>query len=462
MRCIKLAQVAFVPVRLVRLPFAAALLALSLLGASAAHAQFSDQDPENVSKVNLAVGFNYVRANAPPGECGCFGATGGFLSADYHINDWLSISGQVTGQHANDISLLGQDITLMTFAAGPKVQLNGHRIVPFGEVLVGGAHGSDSFFPTGTSSSPTAASFAVQAGGGADYLLTGHFAVRIQAYYLKTELPNGTNNEQNELMAGVGLVYHFTGMGNGDGGDGRREKNPAPAAPPDAPNDLALSCTSNVNSIDQGDTLEVIAKSLTEPANLSVSYVWSTTVGKIIGTGDRVSLDTQGVAPGSYHVMGRASAQGVTMLSAECDVPFRIKSNAEAVHAPTEAPAAGVIDPAKDKEFHENVADALFDFDSSAIRPDAQTAINHAAEYLQSHPDLVVLIGGFADDRGSADYNLALGEERAESARKALIAAGVKPERLQIISYGKEVQVCTAENETCRQQNRRAAFSMHP
>lgn len=456
MRRTKLAHVPFVPTLVTPV-----VLALLLFASSTAYAQWSDADTGSVSKVNVAAGFNYVRANAPPGSCECFGATGGFLSADYHITDWFSISGQVTGQHANDISLLGQDLTLLTFAAGPKVQLNGHRFVPFGEVLVGGAHGSDSYFPTGTTSSPTASSFAVQAGGGIDYLLTGRFAVRVQAYYLKTEFPNGTNDEQSQLMGGVGLVYHFGG-GTDGGGSVRHEPNPAPEAPPDAPNDLALSCTSNVNSIDQGDTLEIIGKSLTEPANLQVTYTWNSPVGKIVGTGDRVSLDTQGVAPGSYHVMGHASAQGVTLLSAECDIPFRIKTPAEAVGSPTTAPAARPIDPAKEKEFHENVADALFDFDSSAIRPDAQQAINHAAEYLQTHPDLVVLIGGFADDRGSAEYNLALGEQRAESARKALIAAGVKPERLQIISYGKEVQVCTAENEECRQQNRRAAFSMHP
>jgi outer membrane protein OmpA-like peptidoglycan-associated protein len=460
MRCSKLAQLDFVPARLVRLPIAAAVIALLFAGVSAARAQWSPDDPENISRFNVAAGFNYVRANAPPGSCECFGLTGGFADVDYHFTSWLSVEGEITGQHAKDISLLGQDLTLLTFAAGPRVQYQWRRLVPFGKVLVGGAHGSDSFFPTGITSSPTASSFAITAGGGVDYLITHRFGARIQAQYLKTQFPNGTNDEQNQLIASVGIIYRFGGMGDGNG-DGR-EKNPAPVAPPDAPNDLALSCTSNVNSIDQGDTLEIIAKSLTEPANLNVSYVWSTSVGRIIGTGDRVSLDTQGVAPGSYHVMGRASAQGVTMLSAECDIPFRIKSNAEAIHAPTEAPSTGVIDPAKDKEFHENVADALFDYDSSAIRPDAQLAINHAAEYLQSHPDLVVLIGGYADDRGSAEYNLALGEQRAESARKALIAAGVKPERLQIISYGKEVQVCTAENETCRQQNRRAAFSMHP
>jgi outer membrane protein OmpA-like peptidoglycan-associated protein len=218
-----------------------------------------------------------------------------------------------------------------------------------------------------------------------------------------------------------------------------------------------------VNSIDQGDTLEITGKSLTEPSNLVVTYTWTTSVGTVIGTGDRVSLDTQGAAPGGYHVLGTASATGKRLLTAECDIPFRIKTPAEAVRSPTPAPAnEGSIDPVKNKEFHDNVPDALFDFDSYTIRPDAQTAINHASDYLHNHPEIGVLIGGFADDRGSAEYNLVLGEERAQAARKALIAAGVQPERLQIVSYGKEVQVCTAENEECRQQNRRAAFSMHP
>jgi peptidoglycan-associated lipoprotein len=84
------------------------------------------------------------------------------------------------------------------------------------------------------------------------------------------------------------------------------------------------------------------------------------------------------------------------------------------------------------------------------------------AQYLHEHPEIGVLIGGFADDRGSVGYNQVLGEQRAEAARKALVAAGVEPERLQIISYGKKVQVCTVEDEQCRQQNRRAEFSMHP
>jgi peptidoglycan-associated lipoprotein len=149
--------------------------------------------------------------------------------------------------------------------------------------------------------------------------------------------------------------------------------------------------------------------------------------------------------------MGQAAAS----LVANCDVLFMIMS-------PPPPPPPPLANDGKDREFHDNVPDALFDFDSSAIRPDAQVAIDHAAQYLHDHPEIGVLIGGFADDRGTEQYNLILGEQRAEAARKALVAAGVEPERLQIISYGKKVQVCTVEDEQCRQQNRRAAFSMHP
>jgi outer membrane protein OmpA-like peptidoglycan-associated protein/opacity protein-like surface antigen len=438
-------------------------LALLTVGSSTAFAQWSPDNPEDTSRFDVSAGYSFVRANAPPGGCECFNLQGAYLSGGFHINNWLSIEAEASGEHAKDISQLGQDLTLITFAAGPKAHWAFGRFDPFGQVLVGGAHGSDSYFPTGTSTSPTAASFAVQAGGGVDYMITERFSARLDAQYLKTELPNGTNNEQSQLMAGVGIVFRFNSFSLGFGGHEKEEKEPPPPPPAAPEGQIALTCSSNVDRVDPGDTLEIFGKTLTEPTNLPVTYTWTSAAGAIVGSGDHVTLDTQGIAPGTYHVLGHASAEGPTLLTADCDVSFQIKTPAQAVQAPTPAPAApAAIDPAKNREFHENVPDALFDYDSYAIRPDAQVAINHAAAYLQAHPEIGVLIGGFADDRGSAEYNLVLGQERAESARKALITAGVAPERLQIISYGKEVQVCTAENEACRQQNRRAEFSMHP
>ena len=109
-------------------------------------------------------------------------------------------------------------------------------------------------------------------------------------------------------------------------------------------------------------------------------------------------------------------------------------------------------------EFKASVQDAFFDYDSYELRPDAQSASVKAASYLVSHPDIRLVIGGYCDERGSAEYNLALGENRANAAKTALVNAGVAPARIRVVSFGKEKQFCTAETEACWQENRRAQF----
>ena len=71
--------------------------------------------------------------------------------------------------------------------------------------------------------------------------------------------------------------------------------------------------------------------------------------------------------------------------------------------------------------FHQNVADIFFDYDSYTLRPEGQASATKAASYLVSHPDIKIVIGGYCDDRGSAEYNLALGENRANAAKTALV-----------------------------------------
>jgi peptidoglycan-associated lipoprotein len=120
-------------------------------------------------------------------------------------------------------------------------------------------------------------------------------------------------------------------------------------------------------------------------------------------------------------------------------------------------------DPAKEeKEFHEHVKDAFFDVNSAAIRPDTQKSIEQAAAYLIAHPTIHVLISGWADPRGSVQFNLALGIRRANAVRAALMAAHVPADQLEVISNGKSSQVCTVANKTCWQQNRRVSFTMKP
>ena len=113
-----------------------------------------------------------------------------------------------------------------------------------------------------------------------------------------------------------------------------------------------------------------------------------------------------------------------------------------------------------EEAFHQNVADIFFDYDSYALRPEGEASATKAASYLVSHPDIKIVIGGYCDDRGSAEYNLALGENRANAAKTALVNAGVAANRIRVVSYGKEKQFCTDDTEECWQQNRRAQFSL--
>lgn len=107
--------------------------------------------------------------------------------------------------------------------------------------------------------------------------------------------------------------------------------------------------------------------------------------------------------------------------------------------------------------------DAYFDYDKSDIRGDAQTALSHDADLLkrilQSDPAFTVVVEGDCDERGSAEYNLGLGDRRATSAKEYLVQLGVPADRISTISYGKDRPVCTDANESCYQRNRRAHLS---
>ncbi|HQR47258.1 MAG TPA: peptidoglycan-associated lipoprotein Pal [Thermoanaerobaculia bacterium] len=101
---------------------------------------------------------------------------------------------------------------------------------------------------------------------------------------------------------------------------------------------------------------------------------------------------------------------------------------------------------------------AFFDYDKADIRPDAREALGADAEFLRKWPTLKVTIEGHCDERGTREYNMALGQRRAGSARDFLVSLGVDASRLQIISYGKERPFCTDRTEDCWQKNRRAHF----
>ena len=126
--------------------------------------------------------------------------------------------------------------------------------------------------------------------------------------------------------------------------------------------------------------------------------------------------------------------------------------------APVAPPTA--VTPAPPKEYKAN--DALkaiyFAFDKSDIRPGDAKVLDATAAYLKANPNQLVLIEGHCDERGTNEYNLALGERRAKAAMNYLVSNGVEAGRVTTISYGKERPVCSEHNEACWSKNRNDMF----
>jgi hypothetical protein len=161
-------------------------------------------------RLDLSGGFNYVRANAPPGGSERFFANGFYGASGLRILSRVWLEGEYARAHGNNISPLGQNLTLNTFAAGPRVGFTLGRLHPYGQGLLGIARGSASYFPSATTYTTTSSSFVWKAGGGVDFDLSHRFGVRIvQAQFMRTRFPNGSSNEQNHLDLTSGVVVHF-------------------------------------------------------------------------------------------------------------------------------------------------------------------------------------------------------------------------------------------------------------
>ena len=134
---------------------------------------------------------------------------------------------------------------------------------------------------------------------------------------------------------------------------------------------------------------------------------------------------------------GAANTTGTTAPAATATVP--------------QGPAAGSIE-----EFTTTIGDRVFfGFDRYDLTAEAQAQLHKIAAWLKTYPQYRFVIEGHTDDRGTREYNLALGERRANAAKNYLIALGIDQNRMQTISYGKERPVCTESTESCWAQNRR-------
>lgn len=110
------------------------------------------------------------------------------------------------------------------------------------------------------------------------------------------------------------------------------------------------------------------------------------------------------------------------------------------------------------RKLQSEIGDIYFDFDKYEIRQDAIPNLKKIASIMQRYPKLRVIIEGHCDERGTNEYNFALGQRRANSAKQYLVSLGVASSRIDIVSYGEEKPLCTEQNEACWQKNRRAHF----
>jgi peptidoglycan-associated lipoprotein len=186
----------------------------------------------------------------------------------------------------------------------------------------------------------------------------------------------------------------------------------------------------------------------------------------VVVPGDATPTTTfKNLGPGEYTVVVTArDAAGKSV--AQCAAKFRIPAPPPppppAVVAPPPPPPPPPVDLVQ--EAMKYVKDVFFDFDKSDIRADQKDAVAANAQWLRDHTTVGVTIEGHCDERGTREYNLALGERRANAVRDALVALGVDPAQIKTISYGKERPFCTEQpkekdaKEACWQSNRRGHF----
>jgi len=139
--------------------------------------------------------------------------------------------------------------------------------------------------------------------------------------------------------------------------------------------------------------------------------------------------------------------------------PSAISSTSEIVKPAVVS--AAVLKVGKRKvDIGDKIYPIYFDFDKFALRKDSRETLSELAQWMKNNPSVDIRIDGNCDERGSNEYNLALGENRASSAKKYLIYLGISPDRLETMSYGEEKPSCSESNESCWSKNRRDDFTI--
>ena len=221
---------------------------------------------------------------------------------------------------------------------------------------------------------------------------------------------------------------------------------PPAAAPPPPPPAPAITLRANPTTINRGQ-----ATTLTWEAKNAANVRIEPGLGEVGATGNR------SVNPASS-VTYQATATGPGGTATDT---ARITVNVPPPPAPP-PPAPRPPDVNIDELFRQNVKEIFFDFDKAEIRPDQVSTLQGNATWLRNNANVRFTIEGHCDERGSAEYNLGLGDRRANAAKEYLISQGVAANRINTVSYGKERPVCRDPNEDCYMRNRRDAFNRNP
>jgi len=214
----------------------------------------------------------------------------------------------------------------------------------------------------------------------------------------------------------------------------KKKAAPPPPPPPPPPPAPTASIAVSPTSIQAGQ---------------SASLTWQTTNAtdvSIDSIGAVQPNGSQSVSPSdstTYHLTAKGSG-GTQEATARLTVTQ--------APPPPPPPTPSVTD---EDLFSQNVKDVYFDYDKSDIRADQRSSIQSDMAFLTQHPNINFTIEGHCDERGSTEYNLALGDQRASAVKNELTTAGISASRIKTISYGKEKPFCTESNEACWQQNRR-------
>jgi peptidoglycan-associated lipoprotein len=215
-----------------------------------------------------------------------------------------------------------------------------------------------------------------------------------------------------------------------------------PPPPPAAP--VIASFTAEPSSVEAGQS-STLRWSITGATDMSIDHG----VGAVQSNGQRQVFPRTST---SYTLTARGPG-GMDSRSVTVEI-----SSAPPPPPPPSTPRLSSADL-----LQQQAQDAFFDYDMSEIRSDGRDALTHDAALLkqifQQDPNFSVVVEGHCDERGSAEYNLALGDRRATAAKDFLVQLGVPADRLKTISYGKERPQCTEANEQCWQRNRRAHLS---